>query len=118
MTWPASRELLRPTLIAPETLATATTTQFPGLAGVLPGFGTMSPNDWGLGFELRSAKHPHWTGRSNSTSTFGHFGRAGTCLWVDPEVDLALVVLTNKVFGEWSKTAWPALSDQVLAAVR
>ena len=29
-------ELLTPTLIAPETLAEATSVQFPGLAGVLP----------------------------------------------------------------------------------
>lgn len=113
-----AQELLRPTLIDPETLVTATTTQFSGLSGVLPGFGTMSPNDWGLGFELRSAKDPHWTGQTNSTSTFGHFGRAGTCLWVDPETDLALVVLTNKVFGEWSKSAWPEVSDAVVAATR
>ena len=109
-------ELLRPTLIAPETLADATTTQFPGLAGVLPGFGSMTPNDWGLGFEIRSAKAPHWTGRENSPSTYGHFGRAGTFLWVDPERDLALVALTNKVFGDWAKDVWPAVSDGVLAA--
>ena len=30
--------------------------QFPGLAGVLPGWGRMDPNDWGLAFELRDAK--------------------------------------------------------------
>src|SRR5262245_50632409 len=35
------RELLRPTLVAPETLAEATEVQFPGLTGVLPGFGRM-----------------------------------------------------------------------------
>ena len=55
-------ELLTPTLVAEETLAEATTVQFPGLAGVLPGWGRMEPNDWGLGFELRDAKSPHWTG--------------------------------------------------------
>ena len=59
--------------------------QFPGLVGVLPGFGRMDPNDWGLGFELRDAKSPHWTGARNSPRTFGHFGGSGTFLWVDPE---------------------------------
>lgn len=113
-----ARELLHPTLIATETLATATSAHFTGLAGVLPGFGTMTPNDWGLGFELRASKRPHWTGDDNSTATYGHFGRDGTFLWVDPEVDLALVVLTNKVFGDWAKSAWPAVSDEVLAAAR
>ena len=35
---------------------------FPGLTGVLPGYGHQKPNDWGLGFEIRDAKSPHWTG--------------------------------------------------------
>ena len=76
----------------------------------------MTPNDWGLGFELRSGKVPHWTGGANSASTYGHFGRAGTFVWVDPELDLALVALTNKVFGDWAKAAWPEVSDGVIAA--
>ena len=70
-------ELLAPTLVAPETLAEATSVQFPGLVGVLPGFGRMEPNDWGLGFELRDGKSPHWTGTLASPRTFGHFGAAG-----------------------------------------
>ncbi len=109
------RELLRPTLVAPETLAEATAVQFPGLAGVLPGLGRMEPNDWGLAFELRDAKSPHWTGSRNSEGTFGHFGRSGTFLWVDPEAGLACGVLTDRQFGDWAKDAWPALSDAVLA---
>ena len=56
-----ARELQRPTLVAPETLAEATAVQFPGLAGVLPDFGRFDPLDWGLGFELRDAKSPHWS---------------------------------------------------------
>jgi len=68
------RELLGPTLVARETLDEATSVQFPGLAGVLPGFGRMEPNDWGLTFELRDDKSPHWTGARNSPRTFGHFG--------------------------------------------
>ena len=109
-----ARELQRPTLLAPETLAEATSVQFPGLAGVLPDFGRMDPNDWGLGFELRDGKSPHWTGSRNSPRTFGHFGGSGTFLWVDPEADLALGVLTDLDFGDWAKDAWPRLSDAVL----
>jgi CubicO group peptidase (beta-lactamase class C family) len=89
--------------------------QFPGLVGVLPGFGRQEPNDWGLGFELRDAKSPHWTGARNSARTFGHFGRSGTFLWVDPEARLALGVLTDLDFGDWAAEAWPRLSDAVLA---
>jgi CubicO group peptidase (beta-lactamase class C family) len=109
------RELLAPTLVAPETLAEATTVQFPGLTGVLPGLGRMEPNDWGLTFELRDAKAPHWTGTRNSERTFGHFGASGTFLWVDPAAGLACGVLTERRFGDWAKEAWPALGDAVLA---
>lgn len=107
-------ELLAPALVAPETLAEATSTQFPGLTGVLPGFGRMEPNDWGLGFELRDGKRPHWTGERNSPRTFGHFGAAGTFLWVDPDAGLALACLTDLEFGAWAVEAWPRLSDSVL----
>ena len=110
-----ARELQRPTLVAQETLAEATTVQFRGLAGVLPDFGRFDPNDWGLGFELRDDKSPHWTGTRNSPRTFGHFGGSGTFLWVDPDAGMALGVLTNLDFGDWSKEAWPRLSDAVLA---
>jgi CubicO group peptidase (beta-lactamase class C family) len=107
--------LLVPKLVAPETLAEATSVAFPGLVGVLPGFGFFDPNDWGLGFELRNGKSPHWTGASNSARTFGHFGGSGTFLWVDPEAGLACACLTDRPFGRWAKEAWPRLSDSVLA---
>jgi CubicO group peptidase (beta-lactamase class C family) len=112
------RELLEPTLVAPETLAEATSVQFPGLPGVLPSWGRMDPNDWGLAFELRDAKSPHWTGSRNSPHTFGHFGAAGTFLWVDPDASLACGVLTDREFGDWAKEAWPALADSVLGEQR
>jgi len=81
---------------------------------VLPDFGRFDPNDWGLAFELRDDKSPHWTGVRNSPRTFGHFGGSGTFLWVDPEAGVALGVLTNLDFGAWAKEAWPRLSDAVL----
>jgi CubicO group peptidase (beta-lactamase class C family) len=109
------RELLQPTLVAAETLTEATTVQFPGLTGVLPGLGRMEPNDWGLTFELRDAKSPHWTGTRNSPRTFGHFGASGTFLWVDPDAAAACGVLTDRRFGDWAKEEWPAIGDAVLA---
>ena len=42
--------------------------------------------------ELRDRKSPHWTGSRNSERTFGHFGRSGTFLWVDPEPGIALAL--------------------------
>ena len=112
------RECLAPTLVAQETIDEATSVQFPGLDGVLPGFGRQEPNDWGLTFELRDHKSPHWTGSTNSARTFGHFGQSGTFLWVDPELGAACGVLTNKDFGDWAKTAWPAFNDSVVREQR
>lgn len=110
-------ELLRPTLVHRSTLDLATTVAFPGLDVVLPGIGVQRPNDWGLGFEVRDHKAPHWTGTNNSSATFGHFGASGTFLWVDPGVDHALVVLTDKAFGPWALDAWPVLSDAVVDGI-
>jgi CubicO group peptidase (beta-lactamase class C family) len=112
------RELLAPTLVAPETLAEATTVQFPGLDGVLPGWGRQEPNDWGLTFELKDGKSPHWMGSLTSPRSFGHFGQDGTFLWVDPELGAACGVLTDRPFGEWAKAAWPPFSDSVVREQR
>jgi len=109
-----ARELLDPTLVAPETLDEATTVQFPGLGGVIPGIGRYDPNDWGLGLELRDRKPSHWTGNRASERTFGHFGGSGTFLWVDPDRRLALAALTDFEFGQWALDAWPRLSDAVV----
>jgi CubicO group peptidase (beta-lactamase class C family) len=110
------RELLRPTLVAPETLTEMTSVQFPGLDGVLPDFGRFSPMDWGLGVEIKGSKSPHWSGTLTSPRTFGHFGGSGTFLWVDPERDLACASLTTREFGAWAREAWPRLSDDVISA--
>ncbi|HEY7053049.1 MAG TPA: serine hydrolase domain-containing protein [Mycobacterium sp.] len=108
-------DLLRPSSVAESTHAEATTVQFPGLDGVLPGFGVQRPNDWGLGFEIKGSKSPHWTGDKNSPGTYGHFGQTGTFLWVDPAADLALVVLTDRGFDDWARARWPEISDTILA---
>lgn len=109
-------ELLRPTLVSRATVATATSVAFPGLAGVLPGYGRQDPNDWGLGVEVRDAKAPHWTPSTASPATFGHFGQAGGFLWVDPVADVACACLTDADFGPWATASWPPLGDAILAA--
>ncbi|MDQ4005526.1 MAG: beta-lactamase family protein [Actinomycetota bacterium] len=109
-----SRELLRPTLVSEATLAEATRPQFPELGGVLPDLGRFDPNPWGLTFEIRDEKRPHWTGTRNSPTTFGHFGGSGSFLWVDPSAGLATVTLTDREFGPWALEVWPPFSDVVL----
>jgi CubicO group peptidase (beta-lactamase class C family) len=111
-------ELQKPRLLAPQILAEATRVSYPGLDGMLPGYGTQRPNDWGLGFELRDRKNPHWTGCRNSPETFGHFGQSGTFLWADPAVGASCIVLTDRDFGAWAQDTWPSFSDAVLAELR
>ncbi len=111
-------ELQAPQLVAPESLAEATRVAFPGLNGLLPGYGNQRPNDWGLGFELRDHKRPHWTGSLSSPETFGHFGQSGTFLWVDPQAGAACVALTDRDFDQWAIDAWSPFTDGVLAELR
>ncbi|MEU9896854.1 serine hydrolase domain-containing protein [Streptomyces phaeochromogenes] len=110
-------EVQAPRLLDPRTVAEAMTVQYPGTKGVLPGYGHQNPNDWGLGFEIRDSKSPHWTGSSSSPRTFGHFGQSGTFLWIDPDAGAACVALTDRAFGPWAVEVWPAFTDAVLAEV-
>jgi len=109
-----ARACLRPVLPSPAMFRVATTVAFPGLPGVVPGVGRFDPCDWGLGFELHDGKASHWMAARNSPATFGHFGGAGTFLWVDPVADAALAVLTDRAFGPWALDGWPTVSDAVL----
>jgi len=110
-------ELVSPNLVSPQTFEAATSVQFPGLDGIVPGYGRFKPNDWGLGFEIRGRKNPHWTGASNSPRTFGHFGQSGTFLWVDPEIGTACVVLTDRAFGPWAKPLWSTVNDGIVREI-
>ena len=111
-----ARELLAPTLISRSTLDMATRPHFPDLAGVLPGLTSFDPNPFGLTFEIKDHKEPHWTAPSNAPSTFGHFGGSGSFLWVDPEAQLAAVSIADENFGVWSLDSWPATSERILKA--
>ena len=104
-------------LLAPSTIAAMTSPHRPELVGVLPGYGRQEPNVWGLGPEIRSTKSPHWTGGKNSPTTWGHFGQAGTFLWVDPERSITAIALTNEPFGAWAKPLWPQFSDAVIEEI-
>jgi CubicO group peptidase (beta-lactamase class C family) len=111
-------EVQAPRLLDARTVLEAMSVVHPGLSGILPGYGNQKPNDWGLGFEIRDAKSPHWTGASSSPRTFGHFGQSGTFLWIDPDAGAACVALTDRDFGPWAIEAWPRFTDAVLAELR
>ncbi|MFB7372202.1 serine hydrolase domain-containing protein [Streptomyces sp. NPDC056222] len=111
-------EVQAPRLLDARTVLDAMSVTYPGLTGILPGYGHQRPNDWGLGFEIRDSKSPHWTGASSSPRTFGHFGQSGTFLWIDPDARAACVALTDRAFGPWAVEAWPPFTDAVLAELR
>ena len=93
------------------------TPQYPELNGIVPGYGMFKPCPWGLGFESKGAKTPHWTGTQLPSDTVGHFGQSGTFAWVHPPTRRGAIVLTDRVFGEWAKPAWTRLNDELWQAL-
>jgi CubicO group peptidase (beta-lactamase class C family) len=61
-----------------------------------------------LGWDTPSA--PSQSGRYFSNRAFGHLGYTGTSLWIDPERQLSIVLLTNRI--------WPDCSNQSIRQVR
>ncbi|QJC21216.1 serine hydrolase domain-containing protein [Arcanobacterium buesumense] len=109
-------EVLHPTLISAQLAAAVATPQFPGLPGILPGYGRQKDNLWGLGFEIRGEKSPHWTGSDFPTTTFGHFGQSGSFIWIDPSIGKAGIFLGARMFGADHAHIWPELTNQMRAA--
>lgn len=105
-----AQKLVRGEGVSEGLWAEATSPVFPELAGIVPGYGRQVPNWWGLGFELRGTKSPHWTCPEFPPTTFGHFGQAGSFLWVDPTLGAAGVFLGAQPFGPEHKEKWPALT--------
>lgn len=110
-------EMLHPTLISPALGDEARRVAFPGLSGILPGFGRQLNNDWGLGYEIRADKTPHWTAPEANPATFGHFGQSGSFVWVDPDARLVAAFLGDQPFqADVHGVVWPRLNAEILAA--
>lgn len=54
---------------------------------------------WGLGWEVKAGRHPHFSGDLTSPATFGHLGASGTAVWADPASGVLLVLLTNRALS-------------------
>ena len=61
-----------------------------------------------LGWDTPSA--PSQSGRYLSDHAFGHLGYTGTSIWIDPERQLSIILLTNRI--------WPDCSNQSIRQVR
>ena len=107
------REVLRPTLIPPALRDLALTVSHPGLRGVVPGYGSFEDCQWGLGFELKGVKSPHWLADSFPPGTAGHFGALGSFLFIDRSRDLAAAFLSGVPFDDEHKRLWPALTEEI-----
>ena len=59
-----------------------------------------------LGWNVQS----QWRGEGLSPTAFGHFGFTGTALWIDPDKDLFVVVLTNRVHPDGKGDAKPLVA--------
>jgi CubicO group peptidase (beta-lactamase class C family) len=61
-----------------------------------------------LGWDTPSS--PSQSGRYFSARTYGHLGYTGTSLWIDPERQLSVTLLTNRT--------WPDCANQAIKQVR
>ncbi len=61
-----------------------------------------------LGWDSPSS--PSQSGKHFSAASFGHLGYTGTSLWIDPERQLSVTLLTNRT--------WPNCSNQSIKQVR
>jgi CubicO group peptidase (beta-lactamase class C family) len=84
-------------LARPETIATFTTKQ-----------NSPSGISRALGWDTPSA--PSQSGKYFSPSSFGHLGYTGTSLWIDPERQLSITLLTNRT--------WPNCANQAIKEIR
>ena len=84
--------------------------------------GHRSPiNHRGLGFDRKSDGFSS-AGTLTGDRTFGHLGFTGTSLWVDPDEDIAIILLTNRTYpnrsyGSDIRFIRAAISDAVMNSI-
>jgi CubicO group peptidase (beta-lactamase class C family) len=86
-----------PPLIRPETLALFTRRE-----------SSPAGTSRALGWDTPSS--PSQSGKYFSATSFGHLGYTGTSLWIDPERELSITLLTNRT--------WPDCSNKAITEVR
>ena len=84
-------------IVRPETLAVFTRRE-------------RSPLDTSRALGWDTPSTPSQSGQYFSPSSFGHLGYTGTSLWIDPERQLSVTLLTNRT--------WPDSSNRMIKEVR
>ena len=102
----------------PSPLPAAWAKEFVRRQGIIP------EGSWALGWDTPSrgpGGEPSSSGQYFSPASFGHLGYAGTSVWIDPEQDLIVVLLTNRVHptrkNDRIRQFRPALHDTVFRTV-
>jgi CubicO group peptidase (beta-lactamase class C family) len=103
---------LRGDLLSADTFHRMRSAHLPELNGVVPGFGSFSPCPWGLGPEVKGEKD-HWMGSEWPATSYGHFGKSGSLLLVDPVAQVAVVALSGEPFGPWAVDLWPTWTNEM-----
>jgi serine-type D-Ala-D-Ala carboxypeptidase len=68
--------------------------------GAVDAFVRRGPGNRALGWEMRdTTTSDNSAGTRMSAAAYGHTGYTGTSLWIDPERDLFVILLTNRVFA-------------------
>lgn len=75
---------------------------------------------WALGWDTPSSEYSS-SGRYFSPTAVGHLGFTGTSIWIEPEAEIAIVLLTNRVHPRRDNQAIrdfrPMLYDRVMEAL-
>lgn len=108
-----AQEIRQPTFLEPQIHSQLVKPYLPELSGVLPGWGNYDRNEFGIGYEIKGDKSPHWTGSKSSPQTYGHFGQSGVFVFHDPVNMITASCVTNHDFGPWSKEAFPKMCDDI-----
>lgn len=89
--------VVRPKIVRPETLAVFTRRE-------------ISPSGTSRALGWDTPSKPSQSGKYLSQASFGHLGYTGTSLWIDPERQLSVTLLTNRT--------WPDGSNRAIKEVR
>lgn len=81
-------------LLSPATIQAATRNQLAEMPDVPEVERRCRP--WGLGWRLNWPAHSANFGDFLGTRTFGHWGATGTLMWLDPETQSFLILLTTQ----------------------
>jgi CubicO group peptidase (beta-lactamase class C family) len=104
-------------ILAAETVDELLAPQFGALPGEIEGVGRYRALCWGLGFDVRGRRQPHWAGSALSATASTHFGASGSLAWLDRERGLGLVALANRgtYSGWWARDGgWADLTAAVV----